>query len=186
MTTSGDDRRGSELSAWLAALGPPALVVGSLALWAASDTAGGLGPLDRAAVTWVVVAPLMLLGIGTSAILPSHVGTFVGYVSLLVEALAGAFFLAVALMAVTESVGCTPVIRGDQVVVPAITVGAAAGAALFLSGYAGAVVIGESRRSVIAGVATSLVAAAMLGGLVFLLWTVLFPVTLCAPTLPSS
>lgn len=170
-----------EAAPWLLVLAPPLLATGALYLWAASDTAGGLGPLDRATSGWLVVVPMLFAAVGLSAVLPRYLGQLLGYMSLVMEGLAAGSVVILLLVGHIRVIGCTPVTDPSQVFLPALGVGASTGAALVISGYFGSVFAHQPRWGLVIAPAVAIVIAVMLFGFVFLVWTILFPVFLCAP-----
>jgi MFS family permease len=169
---------------WVAAAAalPAVCLAVAYATWVLFDQLGGMGPLDRAKLGWLVTIPLIASAPGLAAAALSAAGTRRALVAVGVVSVGAATFTTWLLMSSTTRIGCDAVSTPWQVLPSAAIVGLVAGMSLFA---ASAIAARISRRLKAHNVLGGLAIGATLGGIggaatLFAL-SVAFPAVLCAP-----
>jgi len=160
MVPSSGRRHVSPATATASLLAAPILLAVAMIATVVDDSVVAVGPLDRAAFGWLVVAPLVLLSPGAAALTWRATGRRV-LASRLIAALSLAIGLGLELrlaFTVTQ-IGCTPVHDPLQAAPLMLPIAAAAGAAFGLAGIVGMVSVGVGGRGLLVALRTIVAAA---------------------------
>ena len=153
------------------------------ALWAISDRLLQIGPLDRAAFGWIVVAPVALLAPEVAGLAWARLSVESRVFAALVVGATIAIVSAVLRAIATKQVGCAPVVHWTDTLPMTLAIGVVIGLGPALGSLVAASVASGSRG--IQRVVATVAAGAIIGlvGLFVALMTfaMFFPGVSCAP-----
>jgi len=160
MVPSSGREHGSPATATASLLAAPILLAAAVIATVVDDAAVAVGPLDRVAFWWLVVAPLILLTPGAAALTWQATGRR-ELASRLIAGLSlaiGLGFEVILALTVTQ-IGCTPVHDPLQAAAPMLPIAVAAGVAFGLAGIVGMVSVGVGGRGLVVALRTIVAAA---------------------------
>jgi hypothetical protein len=144
---------------------PLALAAVAYAAWAISDRLIAIGPLDRAAFGWLVVAPVWIASPGSTGLVWARLTTADRRLAAAVIAVSLTVAVGVFLSASITQLGCTPV-AGLEDLLPSLIVGA-----IFGVGAVAGALVAVSTANAVAG-PWKPIAAILAGGSVFVVSTI--------------